>query len=159
MRKHDYDTLFDLVRIGNVYDEFLTDYTTKTSDVDLIAVAKNGKLTVIAILLYMYKKKKGYIQDYTGEQLHKDNIHGLLITDYPDNDLDEKLVELFKYIIRRLKNLYETKKESMKITSYSNFFKSEPIYELILKDFDEIDGWDVDKLNDYLVVFEKKKEY
>ncbi len=158
MRKHDYDTLFDLVRIGNVYDEFLTDYTTQTSDVDLIAVAKNGKLTVMAILLYMYKKKKGYIQDYTSEQLHKDNVHGLLVTDYPDDDLDKKLVELFKYIIRRLKNLYETKKESMKITSYSNFFKSEPIYELILKDFDEIDGWDIDKLNDYLVIFEKKKD-
>ena len=46
----------------------------------------------------------------------------------------------------------------MKITSYSNFFKSEPIYELILKDFDELDEWDTEKVKDCMVIFEKKKE-
>ena len=61
-------------------------------------------------------------------------------------------------IIRELKKIYETKKDSMKITSYSNFFKSEPIYELILKDFDELDEWDTEKVKDCMVIFEKKKE-
>lgn len=157
MRKHDYNTLYDLVRIGNVYDDFLADYTTKTDDLDLIAVAKNGKLTVLAVLLYLYKKQQGIVNNYLSEQVHKDNITGFLVTDYVGDDLDEKLIELFTYIIRRLKDLYETKKESMKITSYSNFFKSEVVYDIILKVFDELDNWDTQKINEYMQVFVKKK--
>lgn len=156
-RNHDYNTLYDLVRIGNTYDEFLSEFILKNDDIDMIAVAKNGKLTVMAILLYLYKKKKGIVISFNSEQLHKDNVTELLITNYPEDDLDEKLKNLFTYIIRELRKIYETKKDSMKITSYSNFFKSEQIYELILKEFDNLDEWDTQKIADYMIIFEKKK--
>lgn len=65
---------------------------------------------------------------------------------------------LFDFIIRQLKKIYETKKDSMKITSYSNFFKSEPFYEMILKEFDELDNYDMEKLQFFMDVFAKKKK-
>lgn len=119
---------------------------------------QNGKLTVMAVLLYLYKKQKGIVNSFISDQVYKDNVLGLLITDYSGDDLDKRLENLFTFIIRKLKSIYETKKDSMKITSYSNFFKSEPIYELILKDFDELDEWDTEKIKDCMVIFEKKKE-
>lgn len=157
-RKHDYDTLYDLVRIGNTYDNFLSEFVEKNDDIDKIAVAKNGKLTVMAVLLYLYKKQKGIVHSFISDQVYKDNVSGLLITDYSGDDLDERLVNLFEFIIRELKTIYETKKDSMKITSYSNFFKSEPIYELILKNFDNLDKWDTEKTKYWMEIFEKKKE-
>ena len=57
-RKHDYDTLYDLVRLGNVYNEFASEYIKKTNNPDYIAIAKNGKLTVLAILIYLAKKER-----------------------------------------------------------------------------------------------------
>lgn len=156
LRKHDYDTLYDLVRIGNMYDEFASEYIAKNEDLDLIAIAKNGKLTVLAIILYLCKKERKILNDSTSDLLHKDNLDGLLITDYPYDDLDEKINNLFTFIIRHLKVLYESKKDSMKITSYSNFFKSEQIYEVILKEFDSLDDWDKNKLAHFMSIFVEK---
>jgi hypothetical protein len=155
-RKHDYSTLFDLVRIGNSYDEFLLDFIKKTNDIDQIAVAKNGKLTVLGLLIYLYKKRITLVNNYASDQLHKDNISGLLVTDYPGDDLDKKLFNLFSFLIKKLKYIYETNKNAMKITSYSNFFKSEPLYEVVLTSLDDLDDYDQEKINDFMSVFDKK---
>ena len=157
LRKHDCDTIYDLVRIGNMYDDFASNYIAKNEDLDLIAIAKNGKLTVLAIIIYLCKKERNILNDSTSDLLHKDNIYGLLITDYPYDDLDEKLNNLFTFIIRQLKVLYESKKDSMKITSYSNFFKSEQIYEVILREFDILDDWDKNKLANFMTIFTEKQ--
>lgn len=157
MREHDYDCLYDLVRLGNIYDTFLEQDTNM--DIEKSALARNGKFTVLATLLYLYKKSKGIVDCATSDALHKDNIKGLLITDYPGDDLDERLYEFFAFIIREIHRLYEQKKNSEKITSYSNFFKSEKLYEMILINFDELekDKYDKDKIAHHLEVFTKKK--
>lgn len=160
MRKHDSNTLYDLVRIADVYDSFAEEYTSSSDDADQIALIKNGKLAVLAVTIYLYKKQAGIIERYTSEQLHKDNIKGLLVTDYAGDDLDKKLKDLFKYITRELRSVYNTEKDVLKVTSYSNFFKSDPNYEMICKHFDEIDDYDLEKVNNYMVVFDpdhKKK--
>ena len=159
-RKHDFDTLYDLVRIANVYDEFVSSEIANENDLDRIAIAKNGKFVILAICTYFYKRELGILTDHTSDQLHKDNISGLLITDYVGDDLDNRLYKLYKFIIRELSRLYEVKRSSMKITSYSNFFKSEVYYdEIILKHFDELDEYDKEKMLDYLKVFTAKKRY
>lgn len=158
-RKHDYDTLYDLVRLGNIYNDFTSSYIKKTNNPDFIAIAKNGKLTVLAILIYLAKKEKKIVENYTSEGVYKDNLNGLLVTDYPGDDLDKKINYLFEFVFRELQRLYEQKKESEKITSYSNFFKSEKYYEIILRSFDELDDYDKEKLSSYLTVFTLKKQY
>lgn len=160
LRQHDYDTLYDLVRIGNTYDEFTTEYIKKTTDAEMISFVKNGKFTVLGVLIYCVKKQKGIVNDFESDQVYKDNLTGLLVIDYPYNDLDKNLYSLFDFIIRILKRLYDSKKTLMKITSHSNFFKSESVYEIILKEFDSLDDYDQDKLESFMKIFiEKKKDY
>ncbi len=155
-RKHDYDTLFDLVRIANTYDEFCEEYVLKSESADNIALVKNGKLTVLAIALYLYKVQQGIVDNYTSEKVHRDNVIGLLVTDYKDDDLDDKMKELFDFIVRRLEMIYKTEKDSLKVTSYSNFFKSDINYEVICKSFDNLDKYDKEKVGSYMEIFDKK---
>lgn len=152
-RTQDPNTLYDLVRIGNSYDEFVAKYVERINDLDKIAIAKNGKLAVLAILIYLCKQVKGIVKDSESEELRKDNLTGFLVSDYSRDDLDIKLESLFEFIIRQLNIMYDSKKVSMKITSYSNFFKSEQIYEFVLKEFDGLDSYDKNKLKDFLEVF------
>lgn len=85
--------------------------------------------------------------------MHKDNIKGLLIINYTGDDLEQKLTELFKLITKHLDTIYQTKKMDLKITSYSNFFKSDPNYEIICKYFDDLDDYDKKKIDYYMEVF------
>ena len=156
LRNHDFDTIFDLVRIASVYDEY-SDECIKTAkhkdDMEWISAVQNGKLVVMAVTIYLLKKKCGLVENCTSDQLHKDNISGLLISNYPKDDLNKKIYDLFDYIIRKLISIYNVKQESMKITSYSNFFKTDNNYEVILREFDNLDDWDKEKVDSYLEVF------
>lgn len=157
VRKHDFDTLYDLVRLGNIYDEYLNRVVKETNDIDTIGIMKNGKLTILAIVCYLIKKQRKVVVDHTSDEVYKDNLTGLLFTDYPKDDLNKKIEEIFKYIIRKLESLYEQKKEVEKITSFSNYFKNEKFYEIFIRELDEIDDWDKEKLDSYMSVFLEKK--
>lgn len=157
VRKHDFDTLYDLVRLGNIYDEYLNRVVKETNDIDTIGIMKNGKLTILAIVCYLIKKQRKIVVDHTSDEVYKDNLTGLLFTDYPKDDLNKKIEEIFKYIIRKLESLYEQKKEVEKITSFSNYFKNEKFYEIFIRELDEIDDWDKEKLDSYMSVFLEKK--
>lgn len=143
--------------MANVYDDFVSEYVSSIEDLDLIAIAKNGKFTVLAVLTYLYKKEAGLLSDYTSDEVHKDNLTGLLVTSYPNDDLDENLQNLFKFIIRELKKVYEVNKNKYQLTSYSNFFKSEQVYDIVLADFDNLDQYDKDKIGSYMKIFREKK--
>lgn len=156
VRKHDFDTLYDLVRLGNIYDEYLNRVVKETNDIDTIGIMKNGKLTILAIVCYLIKKQRKIVVDHTSDEVYKDNLTGLLFTNYPKDDLNKKIEEIFKYIIRKLESLYEQKKEVEKITSFSNYFKNEKFYEIFIRELDEIDDWDKEKLDSYMSVFLEK---
>lgn len=156
-RKHDFNTLFDLVRMGKVYDDYLTDLSAKSDDVDKISIAKNGKLTVLALSIFELRKARGIINDRDSSGLRKDNVTNLLVSDYKDDDLDAKLWGLYEFILRQCKLVYDMNKASYKFTSYSNFFKNEQGYDLMLKDLDDLDNYDREKINSYLSVFTQKK--
>lgn len=156
-REHDYDILYDLVRIADKYEEFKLWYTNQTGDVNLIAACKNGKLITLSVIFYFYKVFNGLIDGYNDDRLNDDNIKNTKLTlSYNGDDYDEKLRSLFKFIINRFTDIYEKKKESLKLTSYSNFFKTDSTYrDVILPEFDRIlnDEWDRPKLEDFMKIF------
>ena len=90
VRKHDFDTLYDLVRLGNIYDEYLNRVVKETNNIDTIGIMKNGKLTILAIVCYLIKKQRKIVVDHTSDEIYKDNLTGLLFTDYPKDDLKKK---------------------------------------------------------------------
>ena len=156
-RRLDCDIIYDLVRIADKYEQFKNSYANDVDDVDLIAVCKNGKLTTLAIIFYLYKRFNLIIENCFDERLNDDNIVNTKLTlDYKEDDYDKKLNELFKFIIKKLSDIYEKKKEGLKLTSYSNFFKTDKTYqEVILTEFDRVldDDWDKEKLKEYMKIF------
>lgn len=156
-RKHDFNTLYDLVRIGFVYDEYVKRLAETANDdksLERLSMLKNAKLSVLAILCYMLKKKRGAITDRNSDGLHKDNLKGFLVSDYPGDDLDKLLGYCFGFVIRGLTSIYKQYEAALKLTSYSNFLKSDQYYDdIILQSFDNLDEYDRDKLGQFIKVF------
>lgn len=156
-RNHDYNILYDLVRIANIYDEFKIKYTENTENINLIAICKNGKFVVLAIIFFLYKYFSGLITNSNDPNLEEDNIKDTKLTiEYRGDDYEQRLDSLFKFIIKNLDNVYEKKKNDLKLTSYSNFFKTDPTYqEIILKEFDNLlnDDWDRKRLEEDMCIF------
>lgn len=157
-RETDCDTLYDLVRMGYIYDQYANNVVKDEADLELIAVIKNGKLNILATTIYLVKKELDIVNSRFDDNLYKDNLSGLLVTDYPADDLEKQLSNIFSFIARKMKHIYESKKETMKLTSYSNFFKNDTIYsEIVLNEFDSLDDYDKEKLKSFMRVFVKKK--
>lgn len=118
---------------------------------------QNGKFTILAIIFYIYKRFYCGVKNYKDDNLYNDNIYGNLTLSYSENDYDEKLFYLFKYIIRKLTDLYKIKRIDLNLTSYSNFFKTDKTYvDVILKYVDEwlSDEFDLEKINKCMSIFE-----
>ncbi len=159
-RNHDYNTLYDYVRIANIFDiEFKPKYFLEESDAERIGIMQNGKFTILAIIFYIYKRFYCGVKGYNDENLYNDNIYGSLTLSYSKDDYDEKIFYLFKYIIRKLTDLYKIKRIDLNLTSYSNFFKTDKTYvDVILKDVDEwlSDEFDLEKINKCMSIFEEE---
>lgn len=154
MRKFDCNTLFDLVKIGNIFDNYSNEMASKTEDLDKIAILKNGKFTILAIFVYLFKKQQGIVDNHSSKDLHKDNVSGFIISHYSGDDLEGCTKRLFSFIIRTLTATYKTNKETLKVTSCSNFFKRDELYdEYVLRDFDNLDEWDKAKISEYMKIF------
>ncbi len=160
--KHEYDcdTLYDLVKLAHIYDEYNKKYLSGEGKDDSedalnkLSVIRNGKLFILAVVIFLYKKKIGVIEKSDDKNLHGDNIDGLLISEYKGDDLEERLSELFDFIIGNIiLPTYEYERVSKKITSFSNFFKTESYYKAILKKLDSLGKYDVNKVNYCLEVF------
>lgn len=161
-RKHDYDTLYEYVRIANIYDEFKLKYSREENNQRRLGISQNGKFTVLAILFYIYKRLYCNVKGFNDSNVNEDNISGLLTLNYDKDDYEEKLYYLFKFIIRKLADLYQVKENELNLTSYSNFFKTDKMYtDVILREIDTIlsDEYDFNKINQYMNIFEKEEQY
>ncbi|MDD6712226.1 MAG: AIPR family protein [Sharpea porci] len=156
-RNHDYNTLFDLVRIGDAYDTYVKNLaeTAEGDDaIERLSMAKNAKLSVLAVLCYLLKKKRGIIKDRNSDGLHQDNIKGFLVSKYPGDDLDKLLDNCFSFVIRELVRIYKQNENALKLTSYSNFLKTDQYYDdIILQSFDDLDEYDIEKIGKFMEVF------
>ena len=157
--KHDPDTLYDLVRLSYVYEQYKTDRisTMNENDFDRITIIKNGKLPVMAVCVYLLKKELGIVDNFLSSELCKNNITGLFITDSKYDDIDQRLYELFDFVIKQLYDYYNSNKTVKNITSVSNFFKSDTYYGEVLNVFDNLDNYDKKKVSEYMDVFLEKK--
>lgn len=157
LREHNYDILYDLVRIANVYEKFKEEYTKDMEDVNMIAICGNGKFTILSIIFYIYKRVNKLVDNCMSTELMKDNIRDTELTlSYKKPDYEEKLKSLFEFIVKKMSSIYEENRETLKLTSYSNFFKTDKMYqEVILKEIDNSLNNDTDrkKIEEYMNIF------
>ena len=104
-----------------------------------LLISRNGKFAILALVLYIHLLDIEKIKNYkdTNQQIST-FISGYFITNYPNDDLEEKLFSLFDYIIYKLTDLYAKISIQKNITSYSNFFKTDTYYTDMQKNFDEL---------------------
>lgn len=156
-RNHDYNTLYDLVRLGDTYDTYvkkLAETAEGDDAIERLSMAKNAKLSVLAVLCYLLKKKRGVIKDRNSDGLHEDNIKGFLVSEYLGDDLDRLLESCFGFVIRELVRIYRQNESALKLTSYSNFLKSDQYFDdIILQSFDNLDEYDLEKIGKFMDVF------
>ena len=109
-------------------------------------------------MFYFYKYFTSIVTNCFDENLRKDNIKNTMLTlNYKEDDYESKVKSLYRYIIRQLKTIYKTRKEELKLTSYSNFFKTDATYQnIILHDIDELlkEEMEIDNIRKYMIVFE-----
>lgn len=163
--KHDYDTLYDLVKLADLYKEYLNRKANNLpNNIDNInaqnrheeySIADNGKLAVIATILYLLKKKRGIIIDASDKGLLCDNnISGLFMSSYREDDFEKRLFELFDLIVETITDCYNRNKVDLKVTSYSNFFKTDKVYhDVILVAFDNLRDRTKKELEDLMIIF------
>lgn len=76
--------------------------------------------------------------------------------DYPGDNLDKLLESCFGFVIRELVRIYKQNESALKLTSYSNFLKSDQYYDdIILQSFDNLDEYDLEKIGQFMKVFSK----
>ena len=119
------------------------------------SIADNGKLAVIATILYLLKKKRGIIIDASDKGLLCDNnISGLFMSSYREDDFEKRLFELFDLIVETITDCYNRNKVDLKVTSYSNFFKTDKVYhDVILVAFDNLRDRTKKELEDLMIIF------
>lgn len=170
--KYDYNTLYELVRLAKLYDDFkivyeqklekdmaFTDNEIEKKEMnDRYITCQNSKFTVLALIMYFYKRR--YLKIDRGDSRIKEhNLIGNLTLDYRENDYLEKLQYLFTFFIDKISNIYNQKQIAYKLTSQSNFLKSDSYYnDIIIPEFEKMyeDKYDSEKIIDNLVIFEKK---
>lgn len=160
-RTHDYNTLYEYVKIANIYDDFKFKYLKEEADQRRLGISQNGKFTILSILFYLYKRLYCNVSGWNDTNVNEDNIEGLLTLNYHEDDYEEKLNFLFKFIIKKLSDLYSIKEKELNLTSYSNFFKTDKTYtDIILREIDTIleDEYDFDKIKKYMNIFEGEKQ-
>ena len=151
-KKCGYEDSMGEIRIPAIYDE-----APYSIDGDLIPVAKGRKYGIInrdgeCIINFEYDEV--LILNEETFAVCKDSADDWSFTVI--NRASKQIIpNEYKHITRELRMIYNTEKDVLKVTSYSNFFKSDANYEIICKHFDEIDDYDKEKIKNYMMVFDK----
>ena len=155
-RKHDCNTLYDIVKLDNIFNDFKKEFILSSEDTEKMSVVKSGKLTIYAVIFYLIKYFKKIVKNRNDDKLFQDNIDGNIFANELLDDYERTLKNLFKYIIKRLNDVYTVRKNELKLTSHATFFKNDTYYvSYILKEIDEIlaDEDDFEKIEKYMKIF------
>lgn len=76
------------------------------------------------------------------------------MSSYRGDDFEERLFELFDLIVERITDCYNRNKGALKVTSYSNFFKTDKVYhDVILVAFDNLRDRTKKELEELMIIF------
>jgi hypothetical protein len=133
-RNFDKDTTVDLLKLSEYYNQ----YILKTAFNDTSQnVAKNGKFTILAIIGYLLKYRRGFVS-VTSDTTRHEGVQDIIVDDIKGNILDPNrpddflipLFSLFNTIIQTLSSLYTSRGELE--TSVTNFFKTDKKYYSVI---------------------------
>lgn len=130
------DFIVDLIELNNRYDTIIKRVKLNMSvhfDQNASVVLNNGKTTIFALFGVIYRI---FNDDITIAEINTDPgilttnefVYGSFISNYTEDDIDEQLLDLIKFLVDIINDLYQDQYENGKVTSVSNFFKTDKKY-------------------------------
>lgn len=93
-------------------------------------VLNNSKLAIFALMGFIYRIVNNDLK--LDSQKIEDSLdyfeYGYFISNYKDDDIDEKIEELIFELVDHLTELYESELKNENVTSISNFLKTDKNY-------------------------------
>lgn len=128
--------LFDLIDLNRRFDNISKEFKAKKKAFltpDEMNVFSNGKTSIFALFGFIYRLINEDLDRaalITDPSLIEDSRfeYGAFISNYVDDDIDDKLIELIYDLTQGLSECYENEYEKGKVTSVSNFFKTDRKY-------------------------------
>ena len=135
---HKIDFLVDLIQLNKRVDEtikrFEDGYSKNALSVEEMNVLSNAKLCIIALIGFIYRVVNEDF-DVRNQSIEKDLDpfeYGYFISNYHDDDIDEKIEDLLYDLIVHINDLYESEYEKQRVTSISNFLKTDKMYQQVI---------------------------
>ena len=135
---HKIDFLVDLIQLNQRVDEsikkFEDGYSKNALSVEEMNVLSNAKLCIIALIGFIYRVVN---QDFDVRNQNIENDldqfeYGYFISNYHGDDIDEKIEDLLYDLIVHINDLYESEYEKQRVTSISNFLKTDKMYQQVI---------------------------
>lgn len=137
------DFLVDLIDLNILYNDIVIDL--KKSDelkAEEVNILNNGKQTLFGLfgIIYHLINADYSLNDFRSDSEIISNYqfkYSAFLSNYKEDDIRELLKELIKLLIVLLSDEYEDQFEKNKVTSVSNFFKTDKKYieEIVVKAF------------------------
>ena len=123
----------DLIKLNSRYTEIEKEYKISGLTPEETEILKNGKYTIFALMGVCYRLSNNDISEEEILNTPKSiaNIpfeYGAVLSNYHDDDLDEKLKRIVKYIVAILADSYKNAFNNGQTTSVSNYMKTDQRY-------------------------------
>ena len=128
--------IIDLIKLNERFETLSKEYKKNgnsgfTSEEANVFV--NAKFILFALFGVIYRLINNDInldelRDDTSLAEHTEFNYGSFISNYKNDDIDEKLDEMIKYLVESLTTAYSREYDAGKVTSVSNFFKTDKKY-------------------------------
>ena len=132
------DFIVDLIQLNKRVDEtikkFEDGYSKNALNLEEMNVLSNAKLCIIALIGFIYRVVN---QDFDVRNQSVENDldqfeYGYFISNYHGDDIDEKIEDLLYELIVHINDLYETEYDNQRVTSISNFLKTDKMYQQVI---------------------------
>jgi hypothetical protein len=156
-RTHDKETLVDLLKLSNLYDQFISEINLSETASN---VAKNGKYAILSVVCFLIKHKRKLINlkldtdsvEWASD-VNIDNLNGKIFNPSRPDNFEAILKSIFNQIIRTISVLYESRGNLE--SSVTNFLKTDKKYHSVILDRIKteylLDDYEFQKLNEKLV--------
>lgn len=128
------DFLIDLIQLNKRVDHAIQKFKNKEAysilSPNQLNVLNNSKLAIFALMGFIYRIVNNDLK--FDSQKIEDSLdyfeYGYFISNYKDDDIDEKIEELIFELVDLLTEWYETELKNENVTSISNFLKTDKNY-------------------------------
>lgn len=128
--------LIDLIKLNDRYT-VIAEKLKKNEDNLLnkneLNIFRNGKMVIFSLFGVIYRLvnkdcEATELKDDPTVLYQRNFVYGSFLSNYKENDLDKKIEELIKEFLDLLEQEYQNQFDNTKVTSVSNFFKTDKKY-------------------------------